>query len=349
MVDDTETQRRADVVRGLLFLACPDAPSAALDSAAKGIVERSADQEPPTHAVSDARYLTQPRSADDPPRNLAGADLSGTDLTGADLRSANLTRASLVDANMTDADLSHADLTDADLTRTDLTRANLTDADLTRANLTNAYLTRTKLIRADLTGTELTGTGLRWPWHRKRDRDVPRVNTEAEADALRQAKLRAPALFGAELAWAMRAGDMRKIAELIEPLPPWPTRQPLLQAAQWLTSLTVSVRVADAAGVERQFTDAARASTESAVAVLSTAVVNLVSTAVHFGTEWEELPVESRRVFQMDAHLLDQISKAAHALVQSLGLAVAVGSPGNQALQNLHAFDDSIRGLTPPA
>ncbi|MFJ2968662.1 pentapeptide repeat-containing protein [Streptomyces collinus] len=348
MVDDTETQRRANVVRGLLFLACPDAPSAALDSAAEGIVERSADQEPPTHAVLDARYLTRPRSADDPPRNLAGADLSGADLTGADLRSANLTRASLVDADLTDADLTHADLTDADLTRTNLTRANLTDADLTRANLTDAYLNRTKLIRADLTGTELTGTGLRWPWHRKSGRDVPRVNAEAEAEALRQARPRVPALFGAELAWATRAGDMRKIAELIEPLPSWPTRQPLLQAAQWLTSLTVSTRAADSAGVERQFTDAVRASTDSAVAVLSTAVVNLVSAAIHFGNQWGELPVESRRVLQMDAHLLDQISKAASVLHHSLGLAVAMGRPGNQALQNLHAFDNSIRGHTPP-
>ncbi len=174
-MDDTETQRQVGVLRGLLYLACPDAPTTALDAAAHAIAERSADPGPPTHASPEAARLALQRPDNDAPRNLTRADLAGAYLFDVNLAKAELTDANLSDAYLFGADLTKANLRGADLTRAGLsnaflTSANLTDADLTEAvlfharldsaDLTGAYVTRGFLINAVLTNTILTGTVL---------------------------------------------------------------------------------------------------------------------------------------------------------------------------------------------
>ncbi|MFD4116912.1 pentapeptide repeat-containing protein [Streptomyces niveus] len=171
MVDDPEIRRQADALRGLLYLACPDAPPAAISDTAQAIAERSGDRTPPTSAVAEAaRLTTAPRPDSRPPHNLSGADLSGADLSGADLSGANLLRANLTRADLTrailpgaemrGADLTGVNLSDAILTRADLSDAILTAADLSDANLADAKLTRVNLTAADLTDADLSGANL---------------------------------------------------------------------------------------------------------------------------------------------------------------------------------------------
>ncbi|MET8621448.1 pentapeptide repeat-containing protein [Streptomyces albidoflavus] len=171
MVDDPETQRQADALRSLLYLACPGAPPAAISDTARAIAERSGSQTSPTYAVAEAASLTAV-----PPRNsgrfhnlsranLISADLARVNLTGANLTGADLARVNLTGANLTGADLIYANLAGADLTRVNLTRArmkltNLTGADLTGADLAGGDLTNADLTNADLTGAHLTNVDL---------------------------------------------------------------------------------------------------------------------------------------------------------------------------------------------
>ncbi|MFJ8881545.1 pentapeptide repeat-containing protein [Streptomyces albidoflavus] len=171
MVDDPETQRQADALRSLLYLACPGAPPAAISDTARAIAERSGSQTSPTYAVAEAASLTAV-----PPRNsgrfhnlsranLISADLARVNLTGANLTGANLTGADLIYANLAGADLTRVNLTRArmkltNLTGADLTGADLAGGDLTNADLTNADLTGAHLTNADLTGAILTGANL---------------------------------------------------------------------------------------------------------------------------------------------------------------------------------------------
>ncbi|MFJ8636428.1 pentapeptide repeat-containing protein [Streptomyces sp. NPDC093568] len=169
MVTDAERAEHAARLRGLLYLACPDAPAAAIDATAEAIVEHA--EEAPQNPVLQAAQLRQPIDVT-AQLNLHGADLTGADLTRADLTRADLTRADLTRADLHGADLRGADLTGANLTGADLSGANLDGArlfrtDLTGANLidldlTGAYLSGARLIRADLSGTNLSGAELIW-------------------------------------------------------------------------------------------------------------------------------------------------------------------------------------------
>ncbi|MFC9302681.1 pentapeptide repeat-containing protein [Streptomyces albidoflavus] len=171
MVDDPETQRQADALRSLLYLACPGAPPAAISDTARAIAERSGSQTSPTYAVAEAASLTAV-----PPRNsgrfhnlsranlisadLARVNLTGANLTGADLIYANLAGADLTRVNLTRARMKLTNLTGADLTGADLAGGDLTNADLTNADLTGAHLTNVDLTGAILTGANLAGANL---------------------------------------------------------------------------------------------------------------------------------------------------------------------------------------------
>lgn len=50
-MDDPETQRHAEILRGLLYLACPDAPTDALEDTASAIAQRSAAAQPDRKSV----------------------------------------------------------------------------------------------------------------------------------------------------------------------------------------------------------------------------------------------------------------------------------------------------------
>ncbi|MFJ9329217.1 pentapeptide repeat-containing protein [Streptomyces sp. NPDC101230] len=166
MVDDPETQRQADALRSLLYLACPGAPPAAISDTARAIAERSGDQTSPTYAVAEAASLTAvlPRNSGRfhnlSRANLISADLARVNLTGANLTGANLTGADLIYANLAGADLTRVNLTRARMKLTNLTGADLTGADLAGGDLTNADLTGAHLTNADLTGAILTGANL---------------------------------------------------------------------------------------------------------------------------------------------------------------------------------------------
>ncbi|MFC8678057.1 pentapeptide repeat-containing protein [Streptomyces griseorubiginosus] len=150
MVTDAERAERVARLRGLLYLACPDADPGAIDATAAAIADRTKDS--PGEGVGPAARLAEAVQQPNPPR----LNLSGADLTGADLTRATLSGADLTGADLTRATLSGADLTDADLTRANLTRANLSGADLTGADLYSTILRE-----ADLTGADLTGVSLR--------------------------------------------------------------------------------------------------------------------------------------------------------------------------------------------
>ncbi|MET7355473.1 pentapeptide repeat-containing protein [Streptomyces mirabilis] len=100
MVTDAERAQHEAAQRGLLYLACPDAPAYAITETAAAIGQRS--EETPQEPVPEAARLTprpRPRRAADDPLYLVGADLSGADLSslfGVDLTGANLTGAILL-------------------------------------------------------------------------------------------------------------------------------------------------------------------------------------------------------------------------------------------------------------
>ncbi|MFJ5725011.1 pentapeptide repeat-containing protein [Streptomyces sp. NPDC093149] len=176
---DYERAEHAGRLRGLLYLACPDAPALAIESTAEAIIRHS--KETPSEPVPEAADLSQPREHPSGAGQLnlrhailtgailTGADLTGADLTDANLRRAGLSFADLTRADLTGADLSGADLSGANLSFADLTAANLTGANLSFANLTGANLRRAglsfaNLTEADLTGAMLTGArGMRLP------------------------------------------------------------------------------------------------------------------------------------------------------------------------------------------
>lgn len=160
MVTDAERAERLARLRGLLYLACPEADPGAIDATAAAIADRTKGS--PREGVGPAARLAEAVQRPNPPRlNLSDADLTDADLTRATLSGADLTRATLRGANLTDADLTRATLSGANLTDADLTRANLTRVNLSGADLTGADLYSTILRKADLTGADLTGVSLR--------------------------------------------------------------------------------------------------------------------------------------------------------------------------------------------
>ncbi|MFD3523464.1 pentapeptide repeat-containing protein [Streptomyces sp. NPDC058653] len=151
-MNDPEIQRQADALRGLLYLACSDAPPTAISDTARAIAERSGDRTPPTSAVAEAaRLTTTHRSGSGPPHNLSRADLTGAKLTDTRLNHANLSSAKLSRADLSYASLLSADLTDADLDHAKLDHATLAQADLTDAGLAHANVERGNLTGANLT------------------------------------------------------------------------------------------------------------------------------------------------------------------------------------------------------
>lgn len=151
---DAERAEHAARLRGLLYLACPDAPGEAITATAAAISKD--DEDTPREAVPPAALLSESVRGNKPaPRYLRGADLAGADLAGA-----NLAHADLAHANLAGADLSHSDLTGANLIQVDLTGADLTGANLTAGYLPDTNLTRAELIGANLSGANLTGADL---------------------------------------------------------------------------------------------------------------------------------------------------------------------------------------------
>ncbi|MEV6090974.1 pentapeptide repeat-containing protein [Streptomyces cellulosae] len=137
---DDERAEHAARLRGLLYLACPDAPAGALEYTAEAITLCA--EEPPAEAVPEASHLGRPRQPfRTDPLNLCGVDLRGANLTGADLSHADMYGADLSGADLSGANLSHANLTGAGLTHAILSGGDLTDAVLTGAELTEAVLT----------------------------------------------------------------------------------------------------------------------------------------------------------------------------------------------------------------
>ncbi|MEU2539266.1 pentapeptide repeat-containing protein [Streptomyces iakyrus] len=361
MVDDTETQRRAQLVRGLLYLACPEASSYALHSTAGAIVGRSEQRAPLAHAVSEAERLTNPRPDDDPPRILSGAELAGAELAGADLRGADLTGANVAGADLAGANLSGADLTGANLSGADLTGVNLTSANLFGANLNSANVSRANLVGANLTSTNVAGADftranlasakLRRQWRLRWLRLKEKVRASVKADASRPTPFRSPAGFGAELTRLIQDGDLGRISELVGQLPAWPVREPLRHAAQWMAEMTMSAGVADSAGVQRDVVDKVRASVESATTAVSAVAVKILLQANDFGDEWQGLTDESRQALEWDAQQLRQLSAAATSLRDSLGVAVTDLGNGIQAqtaARDLQSLAEAIRHLTRP-
>ncbi|MFJ4524867.1 pentapeptide repeat-containing protein [Streptomyces sp. NPDC088810] len=117
-----------EVLRGLLYLACPDAP----DDARSDAVDLLSSTH---HQLSDelAAHLTAkltPRAAKGAPLDLRRADLHGADLREADLHRANLAFADLRGSDLRDADLHRANLAFADLRGSDLRDADLRHAQL---------------------------------------------------------------------------------------------------------------------------------------------------------------------------------------------------------------------------
>ncbi|WP_369275663.1 hypothetical protein AB5J55_42010 [Streptomyces sp. R11] len=199
-----------------------------------------------------------------------------------------------------------------------------------------------------------------WAWYDEKKRKEAealaqaqaqaRAQAEAAAEAARLARINDPAWVGMELARTTREGDPQKVQGLIEQLPAWPTRKPLLRAAEWLAVLTHSAGVADAAGVEKEFTDRLRAQVESALIALDAVAVKLIS-LTHLGHEWKRLDKEPRRSLKDDAQALDKISVAAAAVHRELTEAIARGGRGGgaQALaaeQNLRALANAIQKLS---
>ncbi|MER5517442.1 pentapeptide repeat-containing protein [Streptomyces sp. NPDC002763] len=157
-----ERAEHAARLRGLLYLACPDAPAWAIESTAEAITQHA--EETPGEPVPEAAHLSLPQQQP--------SDVDRLNLTEANLTEANLTEANLTGVDLTPADLSDADLTRAKLTVASLGRANLTGANLAGADLTDTNLTDTNLTDTNLTGAMLTGaTDMRLPqgaiWNRE--------------------------------------------------------------------------------------------------------------------------------------------------------------------------------------
>ncbi|MGW5472819.1 pentapeptide repeat-containing protein [Streptomyces chartreusis] len=162
----------ADTLRGLLYLACPEAPDGARREALTLLVDTDRQLLDDEAAALTARLNeSAERSA---PVDLRRVDLRGADLRKADLHRANLTRANLRGADLRKADLHRADLTRANLRGADLRKADLHRADLTRANLRGADLRHADLRHAHwvprpesaaLTATlAMTAAGVVAPW-----------------------------------------------------------------------------------------------------------------------------------------------------------------------------------------
>ncbi|MER5347070.1 pentapeptide repeat-containing protein [Streptomyces mirabilis] len=165
MVTDAQRAEHAARLRGLLYLACPDAPATAITATAEAIAENA--EETPFLQAIQLRSTKPPldelnlRGADLRGAGLANADLNGADLRGTDLANADLRGADLNGAHLNGADLRGADLNGARLTTAHLNGAHLTDAQLYRAILYRAILNGTDLTRADLTDADLTDADLK--------------------------------------------------------------------------------------------------------------------------------------------------------------------------------------------
>ncbi|WP_336052228.1 pentapeptide repeat-containing protein [Streptomyces sp. CA2R101] len=196
MTDDERAEHAARL-RGLLYLACPDAPAWAIASTAEAITQH---EEPLREASPPvAAHLVRPRQSGTDRLDLNGAYLTGADLSRANLRWAKLCRADLSSANLSDADLSRANLGWAELCRADLNGADLSGADLRRADLRWAELRRADLRRADLRWADLRRADLRWAELRRADL----------SDAvLRRADLSGANLSGVNLTRANLSGAM---------------------------------------------------------------------------------------------------------------------------------------------
>jgi hypothetical protein len=160
VVDEPETQRQAEILRGLLYLACPGAPTAALEDTGAAVAQRSAAAGQPARAVPEADRLAAPRPGPDRARDLRHAVLSGGDLTSADLRGANLSGADLSHADLHVTNLADADLSSANLFWATLKETRLSGANLSRADLSGAQLSGTPRARMDLSGVDLSRTNL---------------------------------------------------------------------------------------------------------------------------------------------------------------------------------------------
>lgn len=192
-----ERAEHAARLRGLLYLACPDAPAWAIESTAEAITQLA--EETPGEPVPEAAHLSLPQQqpSDVDRLNLTEANLTEANLTGVDLTPADLSDADLTRARLRYADLADADLRTTNLSRADLIGAKLTVANLGRADLTLANLTGAKLIRADLTDTNMHGADLTRA--DLSDANLPRVN-------LAGADLTGADLTGADLTGAMFTG-----------------------------------------------------------------------------------------------------------------------------------------------
>ncbi|MFJ3673383.1 pentapeptide repeat-containing protein [Streptomyces sp. NPDC090106] len=159
MVTDAEHERDAHAarLRGLLYLACPDASPEGIENTAEAIAD-SADSLPQT-AVPPAAQL-YPNTSQQGTLNLSRADLNRADLSGANLSGADLSGADLFGADLHGADLSGAYLRGAYLIGTDLSGANLNGAHLNRAHLNGANLSGANLSGAHLSGANLSDADL---------------------------------------------------------------------------------------------------------------------------------------------------------------------------------------------
>lgn len=178
-----------------------------------------------------------------------------------------------------------------------------------------------------------------------RDREV------AAEEAQRLARRTDPSWVGAELVRLTEGGDPAGLGPAIEQLPNWPVRLPLTQAAEWITALAHSARVAERAGVPAVFVEKVDASVESSRAVIGEVAVRMTSLAMHYGYPgWTQLPDEPRVILEKHGQRLCQLRDAAYALHHSLGLAMAVGDSTDPARadtvgQDLFSLAEAIQQL----
>nr|WP_078506776.1 pentapeptide repeat-containing protein [Streptomyces sp. SID8379] len=194
VVTHAEREAHAAALRGLLYLACPDALPSAIDETARAITE-CADQTP-LAPVPEAAHLTDPPGDRPVPLDLRWADLSGADLTRANLHGADVHSANLNGANLT-----HANLRNAKLGYARLIRADLSNATLIRANLRHTILNGANLNGADLSGVKSTRSGE--PLERT---SVHMRGATLRGSNLSHAELRAADLSGADLSGADLSG-----------------------------------------------------------------------------------------------------------------------------------------------
>lgn len=169
-------------------------------------------------------------------------------------------------------------------------------------------------------------------WMVEGGRKKTRASQVATEEAQRLARRTDPNWVGAELVRLTEGGDPAGLSPAIQQLPNWPVRLPLTQAAEWITALARSARVAERAGVPAMFVEKVDASVESSRAVIGEVAVRMTSLAMHYGDpEWAQLPGEPRAILEKHSQRLWQLRDAACSLHHSLGLAMAVGDSTDSA------------------